>query len=318
MKPTLLAIAGPTAAGKSALALALCERIASGGTPWSSAEIVSVDSAQIYRGMDIGTAKPDAATRATVPHHLLDLLDPAEAYSAARFARDARSAIQAIHTRGALPILVGGTLLYFRALLDGLNELPSADPAVRSAIEAEAAQIGWEAMHERLAEVDAPTAARLHPNDAQRIGRALEVFTLTGEPLSQAHAAPAMPALDARVLRYAVLPQDRGLLGQRIEQRLRQMMDTGFIDEVVRLHRRPDLHPGLPSIRAVGYRQIWSYLDGEYDRDEAFRRSVYATRQYAKRQLTWLRGDPRWHALEATEPVALEPVLFDACAMQQT
>jgi tRNA dimethylallyltransferase len=317
MKPVLLAIAGPTAVGKSALAMALCERIAAGGTPWTAGEIVSVDSAQIYRGMDIGTAKPDAATQAAVPHHLLDILDPSETYSAARFAADASAAIKAIHRRGALPILVGGTLLYFRALLDGLSEMPPASAEVRRRIETEAAAIGWTAMHARLVAVDAPTAARLHPNDAQRIGRALEVFELTGEPLSRRHAAPKAVPIDADILRIAVLPRHREILAGRIEQRLKQMMQEGFLEEVAALYRRGDLHVELPSMRAVGYRQLWSHLVGECTLDEAFDRSVYATRQYAKRQLTWLRGDSRWMPVDTTEPVTMERVLNEACAMQQ-
>jgi tRNA dimethylallyltransferase len=313
----LLAIAGPTAAGKSALAMALCEQLAQGGWPWQAAEIVSVDSAQVYRGMDIGTAKPDAAARAAVPHHLLDLLDPAETYSAARFAGDACTAISAIRARGHLPVLVGGTLLYYRALLDGLSALPSADQELRRAIEAEAAAIGWEAMHARLAQIDPATAARLHPNDAQRVGRALEVFTLSGEPLSRHHAQPLRPVVDGPILRLAVMPRDRTELGARIEQRLQRMMADGFVDEVAALRERGDLHPALPSMRAVGYRQIWACLEGEYDCDEALRRCIYATRQYAKRQLTWLRGDPRWQVVDATEPLELERVLNDMCAMQQ-
>lgn len=313
----VLAIAGPTAAGKSALALALCERLARGGTPWTAGEIVSVDSAQIYRGMDIGTAKPDAATRAAVPHHLIDVLDPAETYSAARFADDARAAIAAIQARGALPILVGGTLLYFRALFDGLSALPPADASMRGQIEADADALGWPALHARLAAVDAPTAARLHVNDAQRIGRALEVFMLTGTPLSRLHSAPPAAGLDGAAVRFAVLPPDRARLATRIEQRLHQMIAAGFVDEVAALRARGDLHLELPSMRAVGYRQLWRHLEGEYDRTEAVQRCLYATRQYAKRQLTWLRGDSRWHLLESTEPDALERVLNDVCAMQQ-
>jgi tRNA dimethylallyltransferase len=297
--------------------MALCQQLARGGWPWQVAEIVSVDSAQVYRGMDIGTAKPDAAARAAVPHHLLDLLDPAETYSAARFADDAGTAISAIRARGHLPVLVGGTLLYYRALLDGLSVLPSADPDLRRAIEAEAAAIGWEAMHARLTQIDPATAARLHPNDAQRVGRALEVFRLSGEPLSRHHAQPLRPLIAGPILRLAVTPPDRLQLGTRIEQRLRQMMADGFIDEVATLRERNDLHPALPSMRAVGYRQIWACLDGEYDRDEALRRCIYATRQYAKRQLTWLRGDPRWQVVDAMEPLELERVLNDMCAMQQ-
>ncbi len=308
--PPVVAISGPTAAGKSSLALALCARLD------GAAEIVSVDSAQIYRGMDIGSAKPDADTQTRVAHHLIDILDPAEPYSAARFADDAAAAIAAIRGRGRVPVLVGGTLLYFRALLDGLSELPSANPAVRRELEVERERIGAEGQHARLTEVDPVTAARLHPNDAQRVQRALEIFELSGRPASQWHAEPK-PAVrvPGRLLRLAVLPPARLTFDQRIAARFSQMVEAGLVEEVAALRARGDLHLDLPSMRAVGYRQIWQHLDGQYSRAEAIRRGIIATRQYAKRQMTWLRGEgSRWQWLDATEPSALDKVLIDVAA----
>ena len=301
--PPLIAIAGPTAAGKSALALQLVERLQ------GRAEIVSVDSAQVYRGMDIGTAKPDVATRARVPHHLLDLIDPAEAYSAARFAADARRLIGEIRARGNRPLLVGGTMLYFRALLQGLSELPPADAAFRAGIEAEAAQLGWAALHARLAEVDPQSAARLHPNDAQRIQRALEIHALSGESASRQFLRPRGAAWADAVVRVAVCPPQREELHRRIEQRFRGMVEQGFVGEVARLRGRGDLHPELPSMRAVGYRQLWRHLDGECDLEQAIGQGVIATRQYAKRQLTWLRSESAWVWIDPAEPNAAGAVL---------
>jgi tRNA dimethylallyltransferase len=299
--PLVIAIAGPTAAGKSALAMELCERL------HGAAEIVSVDSAQVYRGMDIGTAKPDAATRARVPHHLLDILDPAETYSAARFAADAARLIAQIHAAGRLPLLVGGTMLYFRALLEGLSELPSADPALRARLEAQAATLGRAAMHRQLAAVDPQTAARLHPNDAQRIQRALEIYQLTGEPASLRQVGGR--GLSATVVRIAVCPADREALHRRMAARFESMLAAGFLGEVAALRDRGDLHPDLPSMRAVGYRQLWAHLDGTYALQEAVRRGLTATRQYAKRQLTWLRGEKSWNWLDPREPNAAARVL---------
>jgi tRNA dimethylallyltransferase len=299
--PLVVAIAGPTAAGKSALALELCKHLQ------GAAEIVSVDSAQVYRGMDIGTAKPDAGTRARVPHHLLDILDPAETYSAARFAADAAGLIAQIHGAGRLPLLVGGTMLYFRALLEGLSELPPADPALRARLEAQAAALGWAEMHRRLAQVDPQTAARLHPNDAQRIQRALEIQELSGEPASRRQIGGR--GLSATVVRIAVCPVDRGVLHQRMAQRFDSMLAAGFLGEVAALRGRRDLHSGLPSMRAVGYRQLWAYLEGTYGLDEAVQRGLTATRQYAKRQLTWLRSENSWNWLDPGEPNALARVL---------
>lgn len=299
----LIAIAGPTAAGKSALALQLVERL--GG----QAEIISVDSAQVYRGMDIGTAKPDAATRRLVPHHLLDLIDPAESYSAARFAADARRVIDEIRGRGRRPLLVGGTMLYFRALLQGLSDLPSADAAFRARTEAEAARLGWAAMHARLAGIDPQSAARLHPNDAQRIQRALEIHHLSGEPASHQFQRPRGQGLGAALVRVAVCPPQREQLHRRIEQRFRAMMAQGFLEEVAALRARGDLHPALPSMRAVGYRQLWACLDGAYGPDRAVELGTIATRQYAKRQLTWLRGESGWNWIDPAEPNAAGAVL---------
>lgn len=293
---------GPTAAGKSALAMRLAAELAARG---QAVEIISVDSAQVYRGMDIGTAKPDSAERGEVPHHLIDICDPSEAYSAARFAADARRLISEIRARGRLPLLVGGTMLYFRALTHGFNELPSADGPLRAQLGAEAAVLGWPAMHQRLAVLDPITAARLHPNDRQRVQRALEVIHSSGRPLSELQGAvlPGHPPLV--VARLAVMPPDRANLHARIEARLRQMLAGGLVEEVMALHRRGDLHAGLPAIRAVGYQQFWRHLDGEYSRTEAEARALYATRQLAKRQVTWLRSehDPCWLNPEAPETV---------------
>ena len=299
----LIAIAGPTASGKSSLALELWERL--GGR----AEILSVDSAQVYRGMDIGTAKPDAATRARVPHHLLDVVDPAESYSAARFAADARRLIGEIRGRGNRVLLVGGTLLYLRALLQGLSELPSADQAVRARLEAEAAREGWGALHARLAAIDPETAARLHPNDAQRIQRALEIHALSGMAPSEHFRRAGSGAWDEPVLRVAVCPPDLQARQRRIRQRFGAMMEQGFLNEVAALRARGDLHPALPSMRAVGYRQLWRHLDGECSLEQAVEQGVIATRQYAKRQLTWLRSESGWTWIDPTEPNAAAVVL---------
>ncbi len=300
----VVAISGPTAAGKSGLAMALCQAVPAGG------EIVSVDSAQIYRGMDIGSAKPDREAQARVRHHLIDILDPAEAYSAARFADDAAAAIADIRGRGRMPVLVGGTLLYHRALFEGLNELPPADAALRVELEAERLRIGVDAQHARLLAIDPITARRLHPNDSQRVQRALEIHALTGRPASAWHAEPkAGTRVPGRVLRFAVMPPVKAAFDARIAHRFRQMIDAGFVDEVTRLRARGDLHLGLPSMRAVGYRQIWEHLDGDCSLAEALKRGLIATRQYAKRQMTWLRSDPNWIALDAAEPSALAAVL---------
>lgn len=274
---------GPTASGKTALAVGLVERF--------PLEIVSVDSALVYRDMDIGTAKPDAATLAHAPHHLLDIRDPTETYSAAAFCDDARRLMADIAARGRVPLLVGGTMLYFRALLQGLDDLPRADAALRKELEAEAAARGWPALHAELAAVDPATAARLAPNDSQRIGRALEVFRLSGTPMS-ALLDRVQSELPYRVLQLALIPSDRAVLHQRIAARFDAMLAEGLIGEVDTLRRRYALNADLPSMRAVGYRQAWAYLDGEVDLKDLREQGIAATRQLAKRQLTWLRSWP--------------------------
>lgn len=274
---------GPTASGKTALAVGLIERF-----PF---EIISVDSALVYRDMDIGTAKPDAATLAQAPHHLLDIRDPTEAYSAAMFCDDARRLMADIVSRGKVPLLVGGTMLYFRALLQGLDDLPRADAALRKKLELEAAARGWPALHAELAAVDASTAARLAPNDSQRISRALEIFRLTGTPMS-ALLAKGQSTLPYRVLQLALIPSDRAALHQRIEARFDAMLAEGLLAEVEALRRTYALTPDLPSMRAVGYRQVWAYLDGDIDMKALREQGIAATRQLAKRQLTWLRSWP--------------------------
>ena len=274
---------GPTASGKTALAVNLAEHL--------PLEIISVDSALVYRGMDIGTAKPDAETLALAPHHLLDIRDPAEAYSAAAFCDDARRLMAEIAARGRVPLLVGGTMLYFRALLHGLDDLPKADPVLRKGIEAEAAERGWPALHAELARVDPLTATRLAPNDSQRIGRALEIFRLSGLPMS-AQLQQKSRGLPYRVLQLALLPADRAVLHQRIAARFDAMLAAGLIDEVKALRQHHALNAALPSMRAVGYRQAWAYLEGEIDLQQLREQGIAATRQLAKRQLTWLRSWP--------------------------
>lgn len=276
---------GPTASGKSALAMALSQRL--------PIEIVSVDSALVYRGMDIGSAKPTVLERQQVPHHLIDIRDPAQAYSAAEFVRDATTLIPDINQRNRLPMLVGGTMLYFKALNEGLNDMPGADAEIRAQLEAEAAQTGWPALHQRLQQIDPLSASRLKPGDAQRIQRALEVYLLTGKPLSHFHGESKAPAPHFNTLKIALLPDDRSALHARIAQRFEQMLAAGFLDEVAQLHARGDLHADLPAMRAVGYRQAWDYLDGKISSlEELCERAIAATRQLAKRQMTWLRSWP--------------------------
>ena len=280
--PVLL-LMGPTASGKTGLAVELAERLCG--------EVVSVDSALVYRGLDIGTAKPDARERRGIPHHLIDICDPAQPYSAAAFREDALAAIGSIQRAGRLPILAGGTMLYFRALLQGLSPLPQADPALRERLDREALLHGWGSLHRRLDELDPVAAARIHPTDSQRIQRALEVIELTGERLSTAHAGRQEGVLPFRPHLIALLPQDRAELHRRIAQRFERMIEVGFVDEVRRLRERDDLHTGLPALRAVGYRQAWGYLDGEYDFTTFRDKALAATRQLARRQLTWLRAE---------------------------
>ncbi|NAT77830.1 tRNA (adenosine(37)-N6)-dimethylallyltransferase MiaA [Dickeya dadantii] len=279
--PPAIFIMGPTASGKTALAMALREHL--------PVELISVDSALIYRGMDIGTAKPSQEELARAPHRLLDILDPAEAYSAADFRRDALQAMAEITAAGRIPLLVGGTMLYFKALLEGLSPLPSADAQVRQEIEERARIEGWEALHRQLSVIDPVSAARIHPNDPQRLSRALEVFFVSGNTLTELTKTSG-EALPYRVHQFAIAPATRELLHERIALRFRQMLESGFETEARALFARPDLNPALPSIRCVGYRQMWSYLSGEIDYDEMVYRGICATRQLAKRQMTWLRG----------------------------
>lgn len=277
----VIIVSGPTAVGKSELAVALAEAL--------DAEVVSVDSAMVFRGMDIGTAKPDPATRARIPHHLIDILDPTEIYSAARFRRDGLAAIECIQRRGRRVILAGGTMLYLRALLHGIADLPTADPALRSAIKLEAASRGWQALHRELRTIDPEAAERIHPNDPQRIQRALEVYRATGEPLTRVWERRTVPGLLQRSVHIGVRPADRCWLRARIAERFHAMLDAGLVAEVAALHRRGDLSLANPSMRSVGYRQVWEYLNGALDEAELAARAIDATRQLAKRQLTWMQ-----------------------------
>jgi len=294
---------GPTASGKTALSIALAQQL--------PIEVISVDSALVYRGMDIGTAKPTLEERAGVPHHLIDIRDPAEPYSAANFSEDALSLVEAIRGRGHVPVLVGGTMLYFKALTEGLSALPSADPELRVRIQSEAEAAGWPALHARLAERDPETAARLHPNDGHRILRALEIVDLTGRPASESLIPSAVPVLQGPRLTYLLQPPERAELHRRIECRFHQMMAQGLLDEVAALYRRGDLSVDMPSIRAVGYRQMWGHLAGEYPLEEAVQRAIAATRQFAKRQLTWLRGMSGQKSLRSGDPDALTQICGD-------
>jgi len=280
---TAYALLGPTASGKSRLALELAAR--------HPVEIVSVDSAQVYIGMDVGTAKPSATERAQVRHHLVDLIDPTQRYSAGRFRADCVGAIMEILARGKIPLLVGGTMLYYKALAQGIDALPEADPELRATIDARAARHGWPALHAELARLDPARAARISPNDAQRIQRALEVRELAGRPMSSLHVSAA-PELPFRLRAYALVPESRGELHRRIAERFDRMLAGGLVEEVADLRRRYALHAGLPSMRCVGYRQAWSYLEGEYGKAELRDKGIAATRQLAKRQLTWLRSLP--------------------------
>jgi len=299
MPPEAVLLAGPTCAGKTALALELAARY--------PVEIVSVDSAQVYRGMDIGTSKPPAAIRAQVPHHLIDVCDPAEAYSAGRFRRDALALIGEIRARGRLPLLVGGTMLYFRALLHGIAPLPSADVELRARIDERARRLGWPALHAELAARDPEAAQRIRPADGQRIQRALEVLELTGERLSQLQRR-AEPA-PLRLVAFALVPADRPALYDRIDRRFLEMMEEGLLEEVRRLFDRGDLSPDLPSLRSVGYRQLWAHLEGSSRLDEAVAGAQRATRNLAKRQFTWLRSEPAWNRLPGLEEQELAPIL---------
>ncbi|HXD41444.1 MAG TPA: tRNA (adenosine(37)-N6)-dimethylallyltransferase MiaA [Ramlibacter sp.] len=306
-EPRVLALAGPTASGKSAAALTIARAC--------DAEIISVDSALVYRGMDIGTAKPSAAERAAVPHHLIDIRDPSQAYSAAQFAADARRLIGEINAHGKLALLAGGTMLYFKALFEGLDAMPEADARVRAQLEAQAAANGWPALHAELARVDPATAARLAPGDSQRIQRALEVFRVSGRPLSSFHARSDGNAASAwaGTPLFSLEPGDRAWLHQRIAQRFDAMLDAGFLDEVKRLRARGDLSAALPSMRCVGYRQAWELLDaheaaasGAFPLAQLRDKGIFATRQLAKRQLTWLRSMPARRVIACDAPDALD------------
>ena len=274
---------GPTAAGKTALAISLCEHL--------NTEIISVDSALVYKGMDIGTAKPDADERARAPHHLIDLLDPSETYSVADFRRDAIEKIDKFHQQGKVPVLVGGTMMYFKALIDGLSPLPEADEQIRAELEVQAKQYGWPHLYQELLKVDPQAAKKMSENDSQRINRALEVYRITGKTMTELQKQK-QPPLPYTFHQFAIAPDDRKELHQRIAERFKIMIEQGFEKEVSTLYLREDLHPNMPSIRCVGYRQMWDYLAGEIDHDEMVFRGIAATRQLAKRQLTWLRSWP--------------------------
>ncbi len=294
--PLVICLMGPTASGKTGVAVELVQQL--------PLDIVSVDSALVYRGMDIGTAKPDAETLRLAPHRLIDIRDPVQPYSAAGFRDDALQEIASIHAAGRIPLLVGGTMLYFRALEQGLSELPAADPDVRARLEAEAKTRGWAAMHERLARIDPVAAARIHPNDPQRIQRALEVYDITGVSMTEQFERSPDTVPPLRFLKIALVPEDRAVLHERIQRRFNIMLEQGFLDEVSALRARGDLDPDMPSMRAVGYRQAWAHLDGKLSAQEWVERAIVATRQYAKRQLTWLRSEGN------TNPV--DPSIVDA------
>lgn len=282
--PAAVFLMGPTASGKTAVAVDLVRHF-----PF---EIISVDSALVYRGMDVGTAKPDASILAAAPHRLIDIRDPFEPYSAAEFREDALAAMAEITAAGRIPLLTGGTLLYFRALESGLSDLPAADPAVRARIEAQAAESGWAALHEKLSQIDPVSAARINANDPQRIQRALEVYEISGEPLSAFHARGREGALPYRLLKLALEVTDRALLHEQIETRFKQMIDAGLVKEVRQLMARKEFDASLPAMRAVGYRQVVEHLAGRLGHDEMVEQAIIATRQYAKRQMTWLRSEP--------------------------
>lgn len=295
-RPLAVAIMGPTASGKTASALAIAQHV--------PCEIISVDSALVYQGMDIGTAKPTREELAAVPHHLIDIIDPLDSYSVAQFRADTLRLVEEISARGKVPLLVGGTMLYYKGLADGLDDLPGADPAVRARLDEEAARIGWPAMHTRLAAIDPETAARLKPNDSQRVQRALEIHALSGRPMSELLAQREKEDLPFELVSYALEPSDRAWLHERIARRFDIMLESGFLDEVKALRARGDLHLGLPSIRCVGYRQAWEYLDGAIDYAAMRETGIIATRQLCKRQLTWLRSMPERIVVDCCAPDA--------------
>jgi tRNA dimethylallyltransferase len=296
-----LVLTGPTGSGKSEWAVRMAQHL--------PIEIISVDSAQVYRGMDVGTAKPTAAVRARIAHHLIDIRDPAEPYSAGDFVSDARAAVLAIHERGHLPVLVGGTMLYLRALLRGMAELPPASDGLRQQLAARAAARGWPALHAELAQVDARAAARIHPHDSQRIQRALEVYHLTGRAISDWQAQAHTPLEDTRWLKFALVPSDRADLRRTLEERFDGMLASGLLAEVAALYGRGDLHAELPALRSVGYRQLWAHCAGQIDLEQARRLAVTATGQLAKRQLTWLRGQGGYECLDPADDSGFARIL---------
>ncbi len=302
-KPQAIFLMGPTASGKTDLAIALRQTL--------PVEVISVDSALIYKGMDIGTAKPSQAELALAPHRLIDILDPAESYSAMNFRADALKEMADITASGRIPLLVGGTMLYYKALIEGLSPLPSADPTIRAEIEQRAEQQGWAALHQELLKIDPVAGTRINPNDSQRINRALEVFYITGKTMTELTAEQG-ESLPYDVLQFAIAPQERAVLHERIEQRFHKMIALGFEEEVKKLYERPDLHIDLPSIRCVGYRQMWEYLQGEISLDEAIFKGICATRQLAKRQITWLRS---WQSeltwLDSLAPEQAKAIVLD-------
>ena len=300
-RPTVIFLMGPTASGKTDLAIALRQHL--------PVELISVDSALVYRGMDIGTAKPSASEQQVIRHHLLDIRDPAESYSAAAFRRDALQCAAEIRARGHLPLLAGGTMLYFKALRDGLNNLPTANPEIRAELEAQATLVGWPAMHATLAEIDPVTASRLAPNDSQRVGRALEIWRISGKPMSELLGEDQQTDAPVPTITISLEPSDRSVLHARIEQRFDLMLKQGFVEEVRVLHQRQELHTSLPSIRCVGYRQVWSMLDGEITQAQAREQSIAATRQLAKRQLTWLRSQQNRQVIDCLSPHAVQDVI---------
>lgn len=299
-QPPVICLMGPTASGKTALAMALCDAL--------PCDIISVDSALIYNDMDIGTAKPTAEELAKYPHRLINLRDATQSYSAADFCHDALAEIEKIRANNRIPLLVGGTMMYFKSLIEGISPLPAANSDIRQRIEAEAEQNGWQAMHEELQRVDSVSAERIHPNDPQRITRALEVFRLSGSTLTELTEIKG-DKLSGDILQFAITPQERSTLHERIELRYQQMIDQGFELEVIKLKARSDLHENLPSIRCVGYRQMWQHLNGEFDHKEMIFRGVCATRQLAKRQLTWLRSWQNLHWLTTDDKTNLSQVL---------
>lgn len=303
----VICLMGATATGKTDLAVALVEQL--------NCELISVDSALIYRGMDIGTAKPDAETLVRAPHHLIDICDPRQSYSAAQFRQDAIRLIDDIHLRGKTPVLVGGTMLYFKALLDGLATLPGADEIVRQRILQQANEQGWEVLHRRLQEIDPVAAARIHPNDPQRLQRALEVYEITGKSLTQWWSEQAAGDFPYHSVQLALEWPDRQVLHDRIALRFKLMLTQGFEEEVRNLYERGDLTPDMPSVRCVGYRQMWDYFDGIYGYEEMMDRGIIATRQLAKRQLTWLRKWPDLHRIDASgpDPVSTSLKLIEDC-----